>query len=401
MSIHQESSLDLSRADVRAANRLRSFQIAQKWASQNVGGLDRVVQELANHLPAAGVDVTCFVTGTTPELQAGGILRTFASTDAPTFERLRRARRVIGRAICQERPDLIASHFALYAWPLLDVIRSTPHVVHFHGPWAAECREDGGSRLASLPKRALEAQVYRSAHRVIVLSSAFQELIIKSFGVSPERVTVVPGSVDIQRFAIPQSRADARDMLGWPRDRPILVTVRRLVGRMGLESLIAAMTAIRQQVPGVVLFVCGSGRLRQTLEAQVHQANLQDHVRFTGFVPEEQLPLVYCAATLNVVPSSALEGFGLVAAEAMAAGTPSMVTAVGGLPEVVAGLSGSLVFPSRAVQDMADHLISALLGRLDIPSAERCRRYIAENFNSNLMAQRTAVVYQQALTESR
>ena len=163
----------------------------------------------------------------------------------------------------------------------------------------------------------------------------------------PTRFCVVPGSVDLARFDVKVTRLAARRALGWPTDRPILIAVRRLTERMGLEVLIEAMKRVVRAVPEALLLIAGKGRIEARLERQIEDAGLQRHVRLLGFVPDDDLPLAYRAADINVVPSLALEGFGLTAAEALAAGAPSMVTAVGGLPEVVTDSLARSRFPVR------------------------------------------------------
>jgi glycosyltransferase involved in cell wall biosynthesis len=150
----------------------------------------------------------------------------------------------------------------------------------------------------------------------------------------------------------------------------------------------------------VLLYIGGEGPQRCALEKQVAEENLREHVRFAGFIPSQLLPLAYRAADINVVPSKALEGFGLSAAEALAAGTPSMVTPVGGLPEVVAPLSQSLVFRSSSAADIAEGLTQALSGAITLPDQESCRIYARENFSADQMATRTIEVYRSALQTS-
>jgi glycosyltransferase involved in cell wall biosynthesis len=104
---------------------------------------------------------------------------------------------------------------------------------------------------------------------------------------------------------------------------------------------------------------------------------------------------LYRAADFNVVPTLALEGFGLTAVEALAAGTPSLVTPIGGLPETVRPLSPSLVFRSAEAADMAEGILGALSGSASIPTKEQCQRYAREHFSAELMAQRVAAVYRE------
>ncbi|WP_433966846.1 glycosyltransferase family 4 protein [Tunturiibacter gelidiferens] len=276
-------------------------------------------------------------------------------------------------------------------------MKDTLTISHFHGPWSEESLQEGDGNTAVATKSYLEGAVYRRSHRVIVLSNAFGDLVTTHFGVDPDKVRLVPGSVNTRRFALNTPRSDSRAALDLPPDRPILVTVRRLVNRMGLSSLIDAMRYVVAAVPDVLLCIAGQGPLKQSLQAQTEMLGLMRNIRFLGFVAEEALPHLFYAADINVVPTIALEGFGLVAAEAMATGTPSMVTPVGGLPEVVGGLSHNLIFSSTKATDMAEDLIGALTGAIELPAREDCREYIESRFNSRLMAVRTAEVYRELI----
>jgi glycosyltransferase involved in cell wall biosynthesis len=245
-------------------------------------------------------------------------------------------------------------------------------------------------------KHRLEVAVYRRADLVIVLSKAFAEVAVKGYGVPENKIRIVPGAVDLDRFQTGQTRSEARLALGWPEDKRIYVSVRRLVSRMGLDRLIVAMQSVVRDFPNTILYLAGKGRLREELEAQVVSLGLSDHVRFLGFVPDDQLPLIYRAADVNIVPTLALEGFGLVAAEALAAGTPSMVTPVGGLPEVVSGLSANLIFKSTSVEDIRDALLGLEGGSLLLPDAVQCQTYARERFSIDRMAVEVAAVYREA-----
>jgi len=362
------------------------------------GGAGRVISELKTHLPEAGFGFRGIVAN--PPTTTGGddgSVESFAPAHASLFRRLHGARTSIRTAIEQYKPDIVASHFAMYSAPGMDLLKRTRIVSHFHGPWSEESSQEGAGNTAVAAKSYLEGAVYRRAHRVIVLSNAFGELVTSRYGVDPARIRLVPGSVNIGRFTLTTPRSHSRVALNLPLDRPILVTVRRLVKRMGLASLIDAMRSIAATIPDVLLCIAGQGPLRTSLQAQVERLGLTRNVHFLGFVPEDALPHLFYSADINVVPSMALEGFGLVAAEAMATGTPSMVTPVGGLPEVVGGLSPSLIFSGTQPTDIAEGLIGALTGATKLPTRDQCRDYIQNNFSSTLMAQRTAQVYRELI----
>src|SRR5471030_2178982 len=193
------------------------------------------------------------------------------------------------------------------------------------------------------------------------------------------------------------SRSDARRRLQLPQDRPVVLAVRRLVRRMGLEDLIEAMKRVKAKQPDVLLLIAGKGRLAEELQTRIADAGLEHNVRLLGFVPDHDLAALYRAADVSIVPTVALEGFGLITVESLASGTPVLVTPVGGLPEAVAPLSSNLVLPSTGVDAIAEGLIGALNGTLKLPDADACRRYARENFDNSVIAKRVASVYSEAI----
>jgi glycosyltransferase involved in cell wall biosynthesis len=379
---------------------IRTLQLGMNWFPEQPGsGADRMFYGLARHLPPAGVDVDGLVTGSSQVDGTAGpaAVCAFAEEDAPLPKRLWRLRRAARRNGDRAPHDLVATHFALYALPVLDMTKTRPLVVHFHGPWAAESRAEGEHGLRVWLKELVERVVYRCGARFIVLSEAFRSELVRTFGVPPERVRIVPGGVEAGRFDTGHSRREARERLGWPTGRPLMLSVRRLVRRVGLEHLIAAMETVRRQAPEALLLIAGQGPLAGELRAQIRDAGLEEHVRLLGFVPDEDLPLAYRAADVSVVPTVALEGFGLIAAESLAAGTPPLVTPVGGLPEIVRGLSEDLILPPAPSEAFADALVAALSGARALPSDARCRQYARERFDWPVIARQVRDVYEEVV----
>jgi glycosyltransferase involved in cell wall biosynthesis len=391
----------LERLDVggrtRAGRSVRSLQIGIAWATQGAGGSGRVFADLVRHLPENGIEVSGVVSAPSDvSVRTNRQIDVFAPEGASMLARLRGARQHLKSLLSNKTPDLIASHFALYTAPILDDLKRRNLVVHFHGPWAAESMQEDSNPILSAVKKRIELAVYSRATRVIVLSRAFADILQCEYGIPESRIRIVPGAADISRFAIDCNRMQARERLSWPLDKRILVTVRRLVSRMGLDRLIDAMAIVVANDPNTILYIAGKGRLRAALEERVSALKLTEHVRFLGFVSDDELPLIYKAADLNVVPTLALEGFGLVAVEALAAGTPSMVTPVGGLPEVISGLSPDLVFASASVEDIAQGISGVVSGSIALPSSLACRSFAAEHYSVSRMVAEVADVYREA-----
>ncbi|WP_247886889.1 glycosyltransferase family 4 protein [Azospirillum sp. SYSU D00513] len=374
------------------------LQLGLGWFPEAHGGAENVLYHLDRHLPAFGCAVRSLVVGS-PEVatESGGRAAAFAPPTAALPRRLAAARAGIHAALRRHDPDIVASHFALTAVAALSVLRERPHVVHFHGPWALESAVEGGSRMAVHIKGMIERSVYGRADRFVVLSRAFGAILRDRYGVPEHKIELVEGGVDARRFAIPEDRRQARLRLGWPQDRQVVVTVRRLVRRMGLSELLSAMVEVSARNPDALLMIIGKGPEARALQEGIRALRLENHVRLLGFVPDELLPLAYRAADLSVMPSQSLEGFGITVAESLAAGTPVLVTPVGGLPDVVGPLDGGLVLGGCGERELAAGIADALQGRRRLPGQDLCQRYARQRFDWPVIAEKILRVYQKAL----
>ncbi len=380
------------------AGRLRCLQIGDDWFGERHGGLNRVYSELLRHLPAAGVDVQGLVVGQ-PNLaiSTSGMVKSIASPTEPLLKRLLAARKVGLAAIREWNPDLIASHFALYSLPIVDRLRTMPTVVHFHGPWAAEAGVEGQSSVGSRVQFAMERAVYLRGRRFIVLSHAFGHELVRRYQVPEDHIRRVPGGIDSERFSDRLTRVEARGRLGWPLDRPTVLSVRRQVRRMGLENLIDATLEVRKRIPEIMVMLAGAGPLMGELRERIDAHGLDNNIRQLGRVEDDDLPLMYRAADVSVVPSQALEGFGMITLESLSSGTPVLVTPVGGLPEVVRPLAPECVFADTSTGTIAELLEAFLIGRQTLPTSDACRSYAVDNFGWPVIAAQTRCVYEETL----
>lgn len=188
------------------------------------------------------------------------------------------------------------------------------------------------------------------AKRIIVGAESTRRDVIELCGARPERIVTVPyGVTGAFKPAIEASEREAvtefRRRKGLA-DRFILY-LGTLEPRKNIGQLIEAYATLRQRAhqgefPKLVI-VGGKGWFYENLFTQVTKLDLIDHVWFTGYVPTDELPWWYRAATVFVYPSL-FEGFGLPVLEAMACGTPTVASNISSLPEV-AGDAAILVDP--------------------------------------------------------
>lgn len=381
-------------------DRLHTVQVGMGWHLEDAGGLNRYFRDLLAHLADAGVDADGLVAGSPDvESRSSGLMRSFASPTAPFPRRLLAARRAVGRAVAPE--SLLVSHFAPYGLALLGAARTHPLVSWFHGPWADEAGVEGRGRASVIVRRLLEGRVYARSAACVVLSRAFGDLLARRYHVPRARIHVIPGGVDAPRFDGLPSRAEARRRLGWPEHAPTVVAVRRLVKRTGVDRLVRAVPALRARVSDVQVMVVGEGPERRALEDEATALGVGGTVRFTGFIDEATLPLAYRAADITVVPTVALEGFGLIVPESLAAGTPALVTPVGGLPETVEALDPMLVLRDSTPEAIAGGLVNALGGMQPPPDAARCARFARERYDWPVVAARAEALLRRVRAEWR
>lgn len=377
---------------------MRTLHIGDEWHTDRAGGLNSYYYELICHLGPTDTLVHGLVLGSNDiSRSTQGQVVAFAKYDENLAKRMFSVRRSALDYLGRNKVDLIASHFALYTMPVIDRLKSVPTVVHFHGPWAAESSAEGASNYRSWLKAKMEQSVYSRARRLIVLSEAFKRELIARYGIPENLIRVVPAGVDVERFNTLVSRSEARRRLGWPNDRPIILSIRRQVRRMGLEDLIDAAKLLVQECPDVLILLGGAGPLSDQLQERIVELNLEQNVRRLGRIKDMDLPLAYRAADMTVVPSQSLEGFGLITLESLASGTPVYVTPVGGMPEIIKPFAPQCIFASTSAADIAQGLAEALQAKRPLPSDAACRAYSSDNFSWPKIAQRVRAVYDEAV----
>lgn len=163
---------------------------------------------------------------------------------------------------------------------------------------------------------------------------------IAALGIPAEKVRVHHTGVDLARFA-PADRVPAKAALGVAG--PLVISVGALIPRKGHDVVIDAVT----RLDGATLLIAGEGEARGALEAQIARAGVGDRIRLLGAVPHAQLPALIAAADVMAL-ASASEGLANVWVEALACGTPIVITPVGGAPEVVTAPSAGRVVARKA-----------------------------------------------------
>jgi glycosyltransferase involved in cell wall biosynthesis len=318
---------------------------------------------------------------------------------AHPFITMRIAPKAMRHEFEREPFDVLYVHNTFHAWAAVRSGLPVRKVWAFHAPAPREIALDVQQRkygaLTPFARplirrvRQIERAALRGFDHIRTASPFMMDQLLELYPETEGRVrSVIPLMVDTERFRYVERPRDVRAKLGLPEDRKILLTVRRLVARMGLDDLILAMAGVARRHPEALLLISGKGYLRGELEALVAGEGLQEHVRLLGFVSEEDLPSLYGAADLFVLPTAHLEGFGLVTLEAMSCGTPVLATPVGANASVVGPWNPDMLTQCAGADALAEAIPPLLEG--DGLGAMRvgCRNYCETNFSRPMVAER-------------
>jgi glycosyltransferase involved in cell wall biosynthesis len=387
---------------------VRILVAIDQWFPDRQAGSARLAAAACGALAARGHDVTVLApqNGSSGESREGGVVvrRVLARNLLPQtltdpIETWRHA-----RELPEEGFDVLLAHESTTAVGLRRRAKRTPLVLMFHASAAREQRflrsqlAPGVRKLSTYvlapPLGRLERQAVAAAEQILVLSDFSRSLLLVDHDLDDSRITTVPGLVDTDRFSPGDGREAARSRLGLEVEGPVLLTVRRLEPRMGIDRLLRALPLLGRD--DVTLVVAGAGSLAGELPRLAAELGVAERVLFVGRVADdERLADWYRAADLSVLPTSAYEGFGMATAEALASGTPVVGTAIGATPELLAPLDGRLVASSADQTALASAIGDALGFATTKDFGVRCRDYAERRF----AAGSAISAWEEALTE--
>ena len=259
---------------------------------------------------------------------------------------------------------------------LLPRVPGRKYAVCLKGVSAEEMRfESGWPRIWLGILSRLEGRNARRADKVFVTSEHSQKVAGEAYGLAPGKMALVPEGIDLRVWDDsrigPLARREAR---------PTILSVARQYPRKNTQMLIAAIPAVRAEVPGVRLRIVGGGPMLSSLRMQADRLGLGEVVEFMGEVArDEAVRQAYFQADVFCLPSLQ-EGFGIVFLEAMAAGLPIVAARTAAVPEVAPDGEAALLTPpgdhraleAALIRLLKDRDMSARLAR---GGRKRVRRY--------------------------
>lgn len=370
----------------------------------HVGGIERVVYEQSKRLMQNGVNLMVLTNriGTEKSYCFDGInvqcydslnigfrlgipyvLPSIGSTK--TFLEAVKSSRLIHAHGHPYLSSLVAAKLARkYKKPFMLTQHNT--FIEYQGIW---------NTIENLNDLIVGTQILKSADKIIAVSKATMNYVLR-LGANPEKIEVIHNGVDLKRFRpITEIRETMRRKLGIANEAIVAVTVRRLVYKNGIDTLIeSARIAIKKNSKAVFLVV-GRGPDFSQVKARIQQLGIEGNFRLTGFISDKELPSYYNAADFFILPSKSGEGLPLVALEAMASGLPIIATDVGGIREIMIEGYGEIVPPNDPTS-----LAEAILKISNIKPASgrtELREKVEKKYSWNQNVKKLAEIYEELI----
>lgn len=260
--------------------------------------------------------------------------------------------------------DVIDAH---YFYP--DGVAAAMLGKYFNKPVVISALGTDVNLIAQFPlPRKMMLWASQRASSIVTVSEALKAELVK-MGADGNKIATLRNGVDLELFR-PLDRPATRQRLGITGFA--LLSVGNLIGLKGHDKIIASLVSL----PGVQLFIAGSGPDEELLKKLVKHHQLDDRVRLLGPLPQEVLRDYYGACDALVLASSR-EGWANVLLESMACGTPVVASRVGGTPEVVTTPDAGVLMSSITAEGVAEG-VRALQANYPAPGATRA---YAEQFS--------------------
>jgi len=268
-------------------------------------------------------------------------------------------------------------------------IAHIPYLIYAHG-------EEITTGLVSRKFQWLIPKIYNGASAIIA-NSANTKTILEQIHINSDKIHIIHPGVNADIFDV--STEDAKKIKDKYKikDCPILLTVGRMQKRKGQDTVIRALTIIKEKFPNIKYIVVGSGKEYSYLQKLADEQKMSDAVIFTGRVSDKDLPVYYAACDIFIMPNREIngdiEGFGMVFLEANAAKKPVIGGLSGGAVEAVVDRITGLSVDGTNVKAIADAVIFLLENPQKAKAmGEAGRQRIKNEFTWESVVQKTRMI---------
>jgi phosphatidylinositol alpha-1,6-mannosyltransferase len=250
--------------------------------------------------------------------------------------------------------------------------------------------------------RSYEKKLMKRSDALIAVSKYTVNELTDLYGIDKNKIHVIYNGVDIERFKPRPNRAELRREFGLEEDKKTVLFVGRLYHRKGIDTMLRSVPPILKEFSNVKFVISGTGfkQKEESLRNLAKELDIEDHVTFLGYVPDEKLPLLYSASDIFVLPAI-YENFPFAILEAQATGLPVISTNVGGIPEFLVDNQNGFVIEPRDSTQLTQRLLTLLQdAKLAKEMGDRGRKLIEEKFDWRLITAQVIDLYHKLLEKA-
>jgi glycosyltransferase involved in cell wall biosynthesis len=326
----------------------------------HVGGLEKCVYKISEQLVRKGHKVVVY-TANFPKSKPLEIVEGMVVHRLPVFFRVFNAPVVLFLSyMLKERADVVHVHIPPVFGALSSIffakINKKPVVLTYHNDTIGHGLIE---RFVAKLYNTLENNlILKNVAIITVPSQAYKEKLVGR-GMEEDRIEVVNNGVD---FRVRSKTSEIAHLQKKHKlsGKKIILFIGALETRKGVEYLIKAVPEIAKEISEVKILVVGDGKMKSKLQCLAHDLRVEDSILFTGYLPDEELGVLYDVADVFVLPSL-YETFSLVILEAMTHGIPVVTTDIAGTRALVKSGHNGLAIEPRSPKRLASAIVRVLL----------------------------------------
>lgn len=297
----------------------------------------------------------------------------------------------------QTKWDIVHSHVPIEGKIVSDIIgKNTKYIYTVHSPvlmeqqfiWSTQGIVGKIKRvIAGRALNNIEENILQISSKIHVLSNFTKENILRLHNIKSEKINIIPSWCKEDLIRI-KTKEQARTLLNWDKNKKIIFTIRGMRERYGLDIAIKSIVPILKSRNDLIFVIAGDGPLREQLENIARESGVSDKIIFMGRVSDDQLKNCYEAADLFILPTKAMECFGLIVLEAYAYGLPIISTDAGALPELIKPIAPDMIVPAGQIEPLREKIEQYLNNCLNVPTSEEIIQYCQNNYSKEIITKK-------------